>query len=904
MKKSDWQRLNQIFGGALQLDATQQSEFLRHACAGDESLLREAEAILAASRKAVDDSFLSADLFSNTARMLAAYETQMKNKRIGRYRIDREIGQGGMGTVYLAEREEFKQWVALKLIKRGMDTEEIIRRFERERVVLASLNHSNIARLLDGGETETGLPYLVMDLVQGLPITEFCDRRRLSIADRLRLFVKVCAPVAYAHEKLIVHRDIKPSNVLVSSYGEPKLVDFGISKILAYENSETTIEQTRGPTLMTPEYASPEQVRGERVEPASDIYSLGVLLYELLCGRLPLRLKDVPYVQIVKIVSEQQPTAPSTAAVTKIEHAQPTKEMRSPELLAELRRERPESLRSLLRGDLDNITLKALAKDHTQRYRLVEELTKDIQSYLEGRPVVARPLTFSYRATKFARRNRTSVVLAAMLALLVIATGVSWLYFLSRPGRDKRGVETQVPARNNPRKIAVLPFKINGAAVTDIALDVDLTETLIGRLSRIEELEVRPASAVVAFANAEPLVAARTLNVEAVLESIFEGRGDRVIINSRLLKADDGQSLWSGSFEETLAEISTAQDAIAERVAGTLLGQLSVEQRKKVRKRYTDNAEAYKLYLQGKAAVNKQSEQSLKQSIQFFNRALEVDPGYALAYAGIADAYFGLSNVYLSAHEAFPKAKAAALRALELDPELAEARVVLAFVLSSYDWNWAGADAEFERAIELNPNYASARHWYARHLAFQKQFSKARYQFERARQLDPLSPYIVSDSGIPDFFQRNYEGAIEYTSRAIELDNRFWFAYWVRGWAHQQKGEISAAIADYRKAQSIEDSAIIQAFLAHAYATIGRREEARRILNLLVERRNSVYIGAPGIAAIYGALGDKEEALAWLEKGLVERDEWMIWLKYDLRHEELRKESRFQDLLRRVGLPD
>lgn len=903
MQNKDWRRLNEILDGALQLDAAQQSAFLRDMCAGDENLLLEAEAILAASREAVDKNFLGTDLLSSAARTLTTLESDMRGTPIGRYRIVCEIGRGGMGTVYLAEREDFKLRVAVKVIKRGMDTEQIIHRFERERVVLASLTHPNIARLLDGGETETGLPYLVMDLVQGLPLTEFCDRRKLGIEERLRLFVKVCAPVAYAHRNLIVHRDIKPSNILVSQDGEPKLVDFGISKILASENTETTIEQTRGMTLMTPDYASPEQVRGERVESSSDVYSLGVLLYELLCGHRPHNLKEAPFIDIVKIVSEQQPNAPSTAALAKSRATHDMNELSSPEFLAELRRERPESLRSLLRGDLDNITLKALAKDVNHRYRSVEELSTDVQRYLEGRPVVARPLTFSYRATKFVRRNRASVALVAMLALFMIATGASWLYFLSRSDRDQRDTEIRAAVRNSQRKIAVLPFKVNGPSESDVALDADLTETLIGRLGRIEELEVRPASAVAAFADAEPVAAARKLNVEAVLATSFETILDRIRISSRLVRGD-GQILWSGSFEESFADISRAQDAIAERVAGTLLGHLSVEQRKKVRKRYTDKAEAYRFYLNGKAALNKQNEPSLRQSIQFFNQALEIDPGYALAYAGIADAYFGVSNVYLSANESFPRAKAAALRALELDPELAEARVGLAFVLSSYEWNWAGANAEFERAIELNPNYASARHWYARHLAFQKQFSKARYQFERARELDPLSPFIASDSGLPDFFEGNYAGTIAHTTRAIEIDNRFWFAYWVRGWAYQQKGDLNAAIADYKRAQAIEDSAIIQSFLAQAYATIGRREEARRILSLLLERRKTVYIGAPGIAAIYGALGDREQALAWLEKGFADRDEWMIWLKYDLRHGTLREDSRFQDLLRRVGLPD
>src|SRR5688572_4055932 len=316
MDPARWQRLNEIFAVALELDPERENDFLRQTCDGDEELQGEVEAILAAARSADRKGFLDADVFAAGAQVLVENEIA-PGTEIGPYRVVKEIGRGGMGAVYLAQREDFQQQVALKIIKRGMDTDAIVRRFVQERDVLASLNHPNIARLLDGGMTADSLPFIAMDYVEGLTITEFCDQNKLSIEERLALFRKVCGAVTYAHQNLVVHRDIKPSNILVAADGEPKLLDFGIAKLLSHDPSGNTIEPTvTGANLMTPEYASPEQIRGDRITTASDIYSLGVLLYELLCGRRPFRFKDCLASDVLRIISEREPDAPSTAAST------------------------------------------------------------------------------------------------------------------------------------------------------------------------------------------------------------------------------------------------------------------------------------------------------------------------------------------------------------------------------------------------------------------------------------------------------------------------------------------------------------------------------------------------------------------------------------------------------------
>ncbi|MDX6306313.1 MAG: eukaryotic-like serine/threonine-protein kinase [Blastocatellia bacterium] len=426
MNADRWQRLNEVFAAVRETEPGRQSEILRQACGGDEQLRREAEAIVAAAREADSRGFLKSDVFAAGAQVLIANEIP-PGTVIGPYRVVREIGRGGMGAVYLATREGFHQQVALKIIKRGMDTEATVRRFVQERDVLASLNHRNIARLLDGGTTD-GLPFIALEYVEGETITAFCDHKRLTIDDRLVLFRKVCAAVAYAHQNLVVHRDIKPSNILIASDGEPKLLDFGIAKLLSPDWFGVTMEQTAtGANLLTPEYASPEQIRGDKITTASDVYSLGVLLYELLCGHRPFRFKLGSAGEMLQVISERQPPAPSTAALTREEIALPegaTRRILSADTVAEMRSEKPARLQRKLAGDLDNIVLMALRKEPERRYNSVLQFAEDVRRHLDGLPVAARPATFSYRTSKFIERNRTATVFATV-ALLAILVGLS-----------------------------------------------------------------------------------------------------------------------------------------------------------------------------------------------------------------------------------------------------------------------------------------------------------------------------------------------------------------------------------------------------------------------------------------------------------------------------------------------
>lgn len=418
-----FEKFEQVFEFALNLNPEELKSFLDRECSGNDELRSEVESLLTSHQKA--QSFFQDAAVEDAVMLFADDRINLKaGHRIGPYSILRQIGRGGMGAVYLAERadQEFQQQVAVKIVKRGMDTDRIIGRFLAERQILAGLNHPNIARLLDGGTTEEGQPYFVMEHIKGAPIGEYCDKHKLSTAERLKLFRKVCAAVQYAHRNLVIHRDIKSSNILVTREGEPKLLDFGIAKLLNSDSEAGALTRTETASrIMTPDYASPEQVRGSPVTTASDVYSLGVLLYRLLTGHHPYRLKTVLPREVERVICEEEVEKPS-AAISRVEDASQLGETESitPEIVSEARATDPEKLRRLLSEDLDNIVLMALRKEPERRYASVEQFSEDIRRHSDGLPVIARHDTLRYRAGKFVRRNKTAVAAVSLILLALI----------------------------------------------------------------------------------------------------------------------------------------------------------------------------------------------------------------------------------------------------------------------------------------------------------------------------------------------------------------------------------------------------------------------------------------------------------------------------------------------------
>lgn len=440
MHPERWRMIDELFHEAIELPQNRRAEFLASACRGDASLRAEIEKLIDACNKA--ENFIETPPLLDEITIEFA-RPQTGELRLGAYRVIREIGRGGMGTVYLAARadEEFRKHVAIKVVTAGFDHDTIIQRFRSERQILAGLDHPNIARLLDGGTTDGGAPYFVMEYIEGQTIRDYCDTHRLSIIERLKLFRDVCSAVHFAHQNLVVHRDIKPANILVTPDGTPKLLDFGVAKLLSSDARGVDLTEATS-RMMTPEYASPEQARGETITTASDVYSLGVLLYELLTGHRPYRFSSRSMMEIVEAICEQEPAKPSTAilrTVTSPGAGRDTEVTVTPEAISKARDSEPNRLRRELEGDLDNIVLKAMRKEPQRRYASVEQFSEDIKRYFDHLPVIARKDTLSYRASKFTARNKAGVAAAMLVVIALVAGAVTtlWQAHEARQARDK-----------------------------------------------------------------------------------------------------------------------------------------------------------------------------------------------------------------------------------------------------------------------------------------------------------------------------------------------------------------------------------------------------------------------------------------------------------------------------------
>ncbi|MDX6501462.1 MAG: eukaryotic-like serine/threonine-protein kinase [Blastocatellia bacterium] len=532
MTPKRWQRINELFHAALVLDGQERSAFLVAQSAGDDALRAKVAALLTSHDQA--EGFIQGSVFGNAAQLLVEDEAQaMIGQHIGLYKINREIGRGGMGTVYLATRDDnqYQKQVAIKVVKRGMDTDLVLARFRNERQILAGFDHPNIARLFDGGSTETGLPYFIMEYIEGLPIDGFCDTQRLATAARLELFRTVCAAVQYAHQHLVIHRDIKPSNILVTAEGLPKLLDFGIAKLLHSEATQRTATTGMLQRLMTPEYASPEQVLGEHVTTVSDVYSLGVLLYELLSGHSPYRFKTLLPQDIAQVISDSEPEKPSTV-IDRVEEVTTggRKGMKlTPESVSKTRDGRPEKLRRKLAGDLDNIVLMAMRKEPSRRYSSVGQFSEDIRRHLEGLPVLARKATLSYRATKFVRRNTVAVAAAAVISLIVIV-GIAAIGWEAHVARGERARAEAAGARaerrfNQVRKLAHSVLFDYNEAIQDLPGSMPVRERLVK--DALEYLD-----SLAGEANDDP-------SLQRELATAYEKVGD---VQGRTLRANMGDT--------------------------------------------------------------------------------------------------------------------------------------------------------------------------------------------------------------------------------------------------------------------------------------------------------------------------------------------------------------------------
>jgi serine/threonine protein kinase/Tfp pilus assembly protein PilF len=827
--------------------------------------------------------------------------------KLGRYEIRSKLGAGGMGEVYLAQdTTALDRTVALKILPVEVAADkDRLQRFTQEARTVSNLNHPNILTIYEFGQADSAC-FIATEFVDGETLRQYLSGRRLKILDVLDIAVQIVAALNAAHEAGVVHRDIKPENVMLRRDRIVKVLDFGLAKP-AQKAASSSVDSEAGTKVLvhtepglvmgTVSYMSPEQSAGSGVDHRTDIWSAGVLLYEMLAGVLPFEGKDI-HRQIIAI--QEQDPAPLSHHVEGVP------------------------------ARLEEIVVKCLAKDKDERYQTAKDLLIDLRNLKrrldvdaeiertvapELRPTsggAARAGTQSSQPdteTTNARPARTTSSAEYLVGQVqqhkgrvVIAVGVFALAIAA--------IAYYLHARNTEvaiESIAVLPFVNQNHDADSEYLSDGVTESIINSLTQLPNLKVIARSSVFRYKGKEtdPLVAGRELGVRAVLTGRIMHRGDDLTISTELVDVRDNKQLWGEQYREKVSDLLSVQREIASKITGNLRLKLSGTEQSRVTKRYTENPEAYQLYLKGRFYWNKRTGEALKKSIEYFNQAIERDPNYALAYAGLADAYVLLPNYSGgSPQESFPKAKAAAKRALELDETLAEAHASLADALFLYDRNFLESNREFQRAIALNPNYATGHQWYGNtYLVRIGRFDEGIAEGKRAQELDPLSLIINTDLGENYLYARQYDKAIEQLRRTIEIDQSFYAAHYCLAEAYDMKGSLQEATLEYQKARQLNDDPWVLALLGHLFAAAGKRDEALKTLDQLKDISNQRYVSPYGFALVYAGLNEKDLAFQWLERSYKADESKITRLKVDPLLDNLRSDPRFSDVMRRVGLP-
>ena len=823
--------------------------------------------------------------------------------RLGRYEIRSKLGAGGMGEVYLALDTELNRTVAIKTLPDDLaSNEHRLRRFIQEAQAASALNHPHILTIHEIGYTN-GTRFMATEFIDGDTLKQWNRSGSRKLNEILEIAIQTTSALAAAHAAGIIHRDIKPENIMVRRDGYVKVVDFGLAKLSA--PSSTTSESdaptralvnTReGVVMGTASYMSPEQAKGIDLDARTDLWSLGVVLYEMITGRGPFAGDTAA--DLISVILQKDP-------VPLTRHA--------PDVPAELER----------------IVTKALTKDREERYQTAKDLLIDLRTLKRKLEVnaemdrTASPELRSSGATatgsveptasassagghapssaEFILSSMKQHRVGAAVAALVLVAAVVGIVLFVRAGSTELAIES----------IAVLPFQNKSTETDTEYLSDGLAESLIYRLSQLPNLRVSPTSSVFNYKNkdVDPIKIGTELGVNAVLSGRIVQRGDNLTISAELVDVRYNKLLWGEQYERKMSEVLQTQREIAREIVDKLKLKVSGDE-KGLAKHYTENNEAYQLYMKGRFYWNKRNPEALHKAVDCFNEAIQRDPTFALAYSGLADSYSLLGGPEaggdMAPNEALPKAKTAALKAVETDESLAEGHVALAHVKYFYDRDFAGAEREFKRAIELNPNYAQARHWYAIYLSIiPERMQEALAEIRRARELDPTSLVINAWYGRILLLTGQVDQSIDQLKKTLELDPEFILARYRLGQSYVEKQMYNEAIQEFNQLLKLPRARALGLMgLAHAYALAGRREEAEKDLGELLELRKGQYISPGQLAIIYIGLGEKDKAFAYLEEANKMHDLNIMRLKVERRFDPLRSDPRFNDLVRRIGIP-
>ncbi len=792
----------------------------------------------------------------------------MLGQTLGHYRIVEKIGAGGMGEVYRARDEHLGRDVAIKVLPAGTLAGEHARSgFRKEALALSKLNHPNIATVFDF-DTQDGVDFLVMELVEGVALNDKLAAGALPEKEITRLGAQMAEGLAAAHERRVVHRDLKPANLRVTPDGRLKILDFGLAKLVRRDVDSATARtesftETQGVAGTLP-YMAPEQLRGEGVDARTDIHALGAVLYEMATGQ-----RAFPDRQAAQL----------TAAILQLPVSS------------------PRALNRRVSVDLERVVMKCLEKEPENRYQSAKEIAVDLRRF--GTPGSAAAVLSARRPAR-----RQGMVLAVGIALVAL---VAVLVGLNVGGLRERLLGGA--AQGQVTSLAVLPLQnLMGDTGQDYFVE-GMHEALITDLSKIAALKVISRTSVMRYKETEKPIPeiARELGVDAVIEGSVLRAGNQVRVTAQLIEAATDRHLWAESYERDLRDVLALQSEVARAIATEIKIAVTPKEEARLASTRPVNPEAYEAYLKG-GYFQKPTEESLKKSIEYFHQAISIDPNYAPVYARLA-----LSHTLLAAFdfapdiEHYPKARIAALKALEIDDTVAEAHTALGYVKYRFDWDWTGAEREFRRAIELDPNSVVAHLGYAYYLDFMGRREEALAEMKRVRALDPVSLKIIrSDVGWFLYNTHQYDQAIAAFQRSSELDPDFPVAHMGIGLAYIQKRMYEEAIAELQEAVAlgtVGGPSTYTAMLAYAYAVSGRKAEARKILNELKQQMKQRHVSPFNIAEIHTGLGEKDRAFEWLEKAFEERDEDLIFIR-DPILDPLRPDPRFQSLLRRLNFPE